>query len=57
MGFPAPSKNSYALITGASQGIGEAMARDFAAEGYNLIVVARRGDVLRALADLSLIHI
>lgn len=50
MSFPQPSINSYALITGASQGIGEAMARDFAKAGYNLIVVARREDVLQKLA-------
>ncbi|GAB3084978.1 mycolate reductase [Corynebacterium aquatimens] len=57
MGFPQPSTNSYALITGASQGIGEAMARDFAAEGYNLIIVARREDVLRSLAtELNSAH-
>ena len=57
MSFPQPSPDSYALITGASQGIGEAMARDFAKAGYNLIVVARRGEVLQKLADdLSSVH-
>jgi hypothetical protein len=39
------------VITGASAGIGVALARVFAQQGHELALVARREDRLRALAD------
>jgi short-subunit dehydrogenase len=40
-----------ALITGASSGIGEQFANVFAAEGFDLVLTARRGDRLHAIAE------
>ena len=50
MPVPNPSPDSRAVVTGASQGIGEALATELAARGHHLIVTARRGEVLEELA-------
>jgi uncharacterized protein len=43
--------NSWVLITGASSGFGEEFARQYAAQGHSLVLVARRLDRLQALAE------
>ena len=39
------------LVTGASSGFGNAIARKFAAAGNDLIITGRRADRLETLAD------
>jgi short-subunit dehydrogenase len=47
----APTQERVAVVTGASSGIGEATARLLAERGWHCVLVARREDVLRRLAD------
>lgn len=44
-------RDTGVLVTGASRGIGRAMAEAFAAEGARLVLVARSGAPLKELAD------
>ena len=46
-----PADRRLALITGASAGIGQALARVYAEHGWDVALTARRTDRLEALAD------
>lgn len=47
----AEQTRRWAVITGASAGLGADFARQLGAQGWNLVLVARRLDRLQALAD------
>ena len=44
-------KNQTVIITGASSGVGEAVAHHFAANGANLVLVARNKEKLYQVKD------
>ncbi len=44
------NNNRYALITGATSGIGYELAKLFARDGYNIIAVARTEEDLQRIA-------
>ena len=49
----ASDRASWAVVTGASSGIGAAAARQAAARGFNVLLAARRREQLRAAASVE----
>ena len=51
MTLPTPAADRTALVTGASSGIGEQIARELVRRGHGVVLVARRKEKLVALAE------
>lgn len=45
------SRRTWALVTGATSGIGLEFARQLASTGYNIMLFGRRQDALEALGQ------
>ena len=52
-GSVAPGTAPLAVVTGASTGIGRAMAREFVEHGFDVVVAADEGEIQTAAADLA----
>lgn len=46
-----PKENSWAVITGSTDGIGLAYAHEFLKRGYNLLLISRNPDKLKAVQE------
>jgi 17beta-estradiol 17-dehydrogenase / very-long-chain 3-oxoacyl-CoA reductase len=44
-------KNSWVLVTGATEGIGKGFCEEFAKEGFNIILVSRNIEKLKNTSD------
>lgn len=51
MSLPEPAADRTCLVTGASSGIGVELARVLAARGHGVVLVARREEALRKVAE------
>lgn len=49
--IPSPRLGSFAVVTGASSGIGEALALELGRRGHDLLLVARTTAPMQAIAD------